>query len=268
MPDLAVNVTIDSKNLTAGIAAAWKYSKRTMPEIVNTAGYWISVNALHNTPFVAVERINTELGVIVTPKIGKRGKPLSTKSAKNRVYSSRVGDVPVAALIVAARANPSSHYNQLTGGRYKLDKNPFKGVSRAAGRAAMAALVHRMIAARRSSVRFIGAGFVKAIHDLKAFAAQKFLKGGPSPSEGDKDYHGADLGEGIPGEVSSLTPIAYVRSYVGTEGANAGSHNRALLTYAAPALQQATTQEGEYQANYALRKMAEELKEETDKHWK
>ncbi len=270
-----MNITtkIDSRNLNAGLAAASKYTKRSLPQMLNTSGFYIAVNALHNTPFVTAERIDAELGTIVTPKIGKRGKPLSTRSARNRIYSSgRTGDsaqAPLAALIVVARANPNSFYNRSTHQRFLLDKNPFKGVSREAGRAAMAALVHKLISTRHRSGSFIRSGFVPAIRTLQPFAQRKFMKGGANPSEGLRQYYGPDLGEGIPAdEFGSLKAMCTVRNYVGTEGANAPSANRALDMYAGPAFQAAVDQEGESNANYALRKMAEELRETTDKHWK
>ena len=63
-------------------------------------------------------------------------------------------DVPLAALIINAQANPSSNFNLITGGRYRRQASPFKGLSRAAGAQAMLDAMRRMLSARHSSGGF------------------------------------------------------------------------------------------------------------------
>lgn len=265
---MTTNVTIDRTRLDEGLNMALSVTKRSVPEICNTSAYWIAVNAKQGLPYVTPEKINTELGVVKQAVFGKRGKPLKNKK---RYISTRMGDsqqsVPMAALIVAARANPSSVYNRLTNSRYLLSKNPFKGVSRAAGRAAMAALIDKMVKTRRRSTKFLLAGWIPAIRKLMPFTKQKYIKGSARPLDGASQYFGGDLGDATVAIKGGYWTRAVIENAVGMEGQNAASFNRALMTYGAPALQIAVDREGEQQAAYALKQYEKELKETVQPKW-
>jgi len=258
------------RGLANGIAAAAQYSKRTVPQIVNTSAYWVAVNAKNGMPFVAPERVDSELAVIATPVIGKRGKPLKRKRTFRGGISEgqRRKDVPLAALIVAARANPKSNYNQITNQRYRLPGgNPFKGVSRAEGAARMRELEDRMIKSRHRSGKFLLAGWIPAIRTLAGLAVTKFLRGAGKPSEGAKSFYGGELGSAQPARENELEASATIANEVGAEGMNAGNFNRALMLYGIGPLQMAIDQEGERQMAYALKKYEAELAERVNKHW-
>ena len=263
-----VSVKIDTSGLARGIFAASKYSTRTMPQLVNTAAYWVAINAKNSMPFVQPGVIDAQLAVIESPEIGKRGKPLK----RRKVFSAGISplqdrkDVAMAVLIVSARANPASRYNLLTNQLYALGKNPFKGVSRAAGAAAMRALVDKMIKSRHRSPKFLLTGWIPAIRIMARFAVQKFMRGGASPSDGARQYYGADLGTAqVAGE--GWACAAAIENDVGMEGKNAANFNSALMKYGAGPLQAAVDQEGERQLAYAMRKYEEELAKVTNGHW-
>lgn len=273
-----VHVTIDTSRLSDGLAAAAKYTKRTLPQVVNTAAYWIAVNAKNSMPYVEVKKIDIELGTIVTAVIGKRGQPLSKKYAKNRRLSGGkmgdiVKDVPLAALIIAASAKPGSRYNSLTNSRWAIGKNPFKGVSRAAGAATMRSLIHRMINRRHSSSKFLLSGWIPAIQKLLPYSMQKFMRGSGNPLTGVKEFLGgagvnghSEFGSATPA-VDGFTVMAVIENNIGAMGKNAENYNQALIRYGAPVLQSAVDREGDQQMKYALGKMEKEMKTEVDKYW-
>lgn len=260
-----IKVDINMRGLERGMAAGLLFTKRTPVQVVNTAAYWVALNTRDAIPYVTPERIDTELSVIENPVIGKRGKPLKRK----KIYNPKVAgnEAPLAALIVAARANPNSYYNRVTNSRYLLSKNPFKGVTRSAGRAAMAHLIDKMVKARHKSGRFLKSSFVPIVRALFPFTAQKYLPGGGSVSGGSSSYYGTSTGVASPAREGNRI-IATISSLLGMEGRNAPSHNRALWTFAAPVLQNAVDNEGKKQMEYALKKGGEEFKEALEKHWK
>lgn len=239
---------------------ASKYTKRAPADTCNFVGKEVAFGAYANTPYVTAPKIDAELDVIVSPVIGKRGKPL-----KNRKQYSigKAQNVPLAALIIQARANSRSRYNVLTNLRYALSGSPFKGVSRQAGAAAMAALIDNMIKSRRRSVSFIRAGWVRAMKVLKSLTPSRF--GGKSgiPSNANEA-----LGDVIPAQQGRTETFCLIENDVGLEGKNSESHNRALQQYGAPALQMAMDMEGRKQMDYVLKKMGrEELEMPVNKAW-
>ena len=259
-------VQIDMSGLNAGIEAATKYTKRTLPQIVNTAAYWIAVNAKAGMPFVAPDKVDTELAVISHPVIGKRGKALKRKRAFSGGISAaqRNQDAPLAALIVVARARQGSRYNQRTNSRYALTRNPFKGVTRSAGQAAMKVFVDQMIKARHRSGKFLLAGWIPAIKRLMGYTQQKFMRGGASPNEGARNYYGSELGDAKPA-VEGNACQAEIINDIGGQGVNATSFNNALMMYGAGPLQRAVDHEGKQQLDYALKKMESEMAGQVNK---
>lgn len=272
MMGLQVSCTIDMTGLQAGIEAAMRYTKRTLPQLVNTSAYWVAINARKETRYVTAERVDRDMGTVVTARIGKRGKPLSMKSSKGRVLVSSKSlmmengkMVPRAAAIIAARASATSKYNSLTAGRWALGKNPFKGVSRAAGQAAMAALVHRMLASRRGSGQYLLAGWLPAISILFPHVQHKFLQSDERPAR--KGIINFDLGTGtVAAEGNQCSSM--VQNAVGMQSRTGPKANQALVTYVTDALQSAVNNEGKRQMEYALKKAEAEMAKETEKFWR
>jgi hypothetical protein len=257
-----VTCQVDTTGLTSGINAAQGYTKRTLPQMVNTSGYWIAVNAKNGLPFVTPEKVDSEMATIVTPKIGKRGKILSQKKAKNKTLS---GGTERAFLIVMARTVPGSNYNILTGNRYALPS--LKGMSASGFHATIAFLVDQMLKSRHRSGKFLVAGWIPAVRKMLPYTAQRFIRGAGSPLEGARSFFGANLGGATPAMAGGDYCAATIENDVGMEGKNAASFNRALMLYGVPALQAAVDREGTKQMEYALSKFEKELKDETDKHW-
>jgi hypothetical protein len=167
--------------------------------------------------------------------------------------------VPIAALIISARANIDSNYNALTNYRWALSRNPFKGVSRAQGARAMSALVHKMIAGRHSSINFLKSGWVPAMKKLGPLVQRGGggrLAGGAAVNL--SDYHdGQPRGDASPAS-DAWVASASIENDTGTEGDNQQSQNEALWKYGAPALQSAVDREQAQTLEYIQRKMDED----------
>ena len=258
-----IGVTIDSRSLVQGLGAAANYTKRTLPELINTSAYWVAVNAKNAMPFVKPEKIDAELAAVKAPVIGKRGKPLKRMLFKGRKGpGQRTEGAPLSVLIIQARANPESVYNVLTSGRYALSKSPFAGVSRAAGRAAMRKLEDKLIKLRHKAGKFLLAGWVPVVRALFPLSKQRFIRGNGAPLEGARNYYGSDLGSAKPALGDGWAGFAVIANEVGAKGKQAASFNRALWLYGGPAAQGAVDREGKQQAEFALKRYEEELARE------
>lgn len=255
-----VDVQVDMTGFNRGFALASQYTSKTPAEAANFAGKEVAFGAYQNTTFVQPQTIVSELEVLETPVIGKRGKPLKNK--KKFVAAEKPDEVALAVLIVQARANPNSRYNQLTNKRYALSGSPFKGVSREAGRAAMALAVDLMTKSRRKATHFIAAGWLESIRILKSVLPSKY-----NSTRAFVAGQGEKLGTAAPAQSGQYVATCTIENDVGLEGENAASHNRALLQ-TAPALQRAIDTEGVKQMNYYLRKTGqEELEIPVNKAW-
>lgn len=269
--------TVDTSGLNRGIQSALVYTKRSVPEMVNTAAYWCAVNAKANTPYITATEVDAELSVVKTEVIRKgysgiansgkaRKKKFTYRGGVNNSVTS-VHDVPITVLIIAARAKQGSRYNTITSNRYALDKNPFAGVSRAQGRAAMLALERKMISSRHSSGHFLQSGWVESIRTLRPFSVQKFSKSKASPTEWSGFYHGGNFGSAIPAIMGGLWSSATITNNLGAQGKMRDKVNQALLAKGTIPLQIAVDREGKEQMNYALKKMEEEMRKEMKPHW-
>jgi hypothetical protein len=266
---MEVKVTLDMRGLTAGINAAAQYSKRTLPQIVNTSAYWIARNTMNSMPFVTIAQIDKEMGTVVSAKIGVRGNPLKNKKvySSSRMVSATFGGktkmVPFAALLVASMAskNPHKVRNIL-----KLTENPFKGVPKVMGNAFMRMLVDKLIKKKHSSIKFLLAGWVQAVRILAPFAVQTFARQNRGSMENAKNYYGTDLGTAMPAQ-EGFTCAAEIVNYVGMSGSAEKEYNDALLRYGTGPLQNAINREGKIQMDYALDHAGGELRGVVQKHW-
>jgi hypothetical protein len=249
--------TVDVSSLNEALDEAMYFSSRTPQLCVDSAAYAVADRAYELTPAVTVSKIDADLGTIVTVKVGKRGKPLSARYSKNVMKSGgRMGDivrnVPLSVLIIAAQAKPGSNYNLLTGHRWMRPANPFAGVNRAAGRAAMRAAENRLINARHSSTGFLRLGWVTVKRLLRAG-----FYGGPPPTDGDEGAGTIDFGttysESAPGLVSR-TIENLVGNVPGMVGNNAPNYQRALIEKGEGPLQQAVDEVAAEKMDYVFEK--------------
>lgn len=261
-------IKLDYSGLTAGINAASKYSKRTMPEIVNTAAYWIAVNTKNDMPFVGVPKIDAELGVIYQNGFTPKGRP--SKAKKNRVITFGQGDSrtegkTLAELIVLASMNQNSNYNARTHGRWQRDFGVLAGLDKAGRQAKIFSIAQKMTKTRHSSGKFLIAGWVPAVMTLRPFAVQKFQ---PTAQPLTVDtITGTPKGSATPAEKEGLNVSAEIENDIGGTGKNAASYNNALHLYGEPILQSAINGEGQKNMEYALKKMDSELGVQTAKYW-
>lgn len=252
----------DATGLNRGLALASQYTSKAPADACNFAAKEVAFEAYKNTPVTGAARVDSDMGKIVAPKIGKRGgtiKGVQLRSGKliTKTRKRKTVEVPLAVLIIQARANFGSHYNDLAGGRYALTGSPFKGVSPAAGRAAMAAAENQMIKARRRSANgFIRAGWLKAIKTLKGLVPSKYQ--GRSSGVQTSGQNVDALGDVVPAQSGRTQTYCQIENDVGLDGKNSVSHNRALQQYGAPALQLAMDTEGRKQMEYFLKKSGQE----------
>lgn len=263
-----VDVSVDMSGFQEAFELANQFTKRTPAEACNVAGYYIAAAAQRATPFVELQTIDSELAVEMLPVMGKRGKPLKNK----KTYRGKPGGlsvvqgVPFSVLIIQARSNPNSRYNALTEGRYALMQSPFKGLSRAAGRAAMAEAEDRMIKGRHSSPHFIAAGWVPA-RKILAFARRYGAASGVDTvldalTQTAMSASGS-LGFAIAAIEGNLDAFCFIENDVGMGGGpNESNYNKALWEYGLEPLQMAVDVEGIKQMNYYLKKTGADFRYE------
>lgn len=245
--------TVDISGLQAAIKERVKYPGRTEAEVVNNAAFWVAYNTREAMPFSPIGRIDAELGVAVNLTKIKSGKRFSRNKKKFTFTAGKSGDivtsVPLAALIINARANPNSNYNKITNSRY-AGPSPFKGLSRSAGAAAMAGAISRMIKSRHSSIKFLRLGWAMALQALWRF------KGG-IPAKRDFSTKGdySQFGQVIIAQEGGTKVMAMISNDIGVEGSvNAPNYNAAMLRYGVPALQAAINREERQMLAYMIEK--------------
>lgn len=157
----AVQMTagIDYSGLQRAIPELVSFGRRTMREQCVTSMVQICRDAQELMPAVSISRIDAELDEVVT--VGK----------------SKTNTMTRGQAIILARMNPTSHYNQLTGGRW-LMRRPTLNASdfrKAYGDGGMARSVlwgiiedaeERQKAGRHSSTHFLQHGWTPSIKKL------------------------------------------------------------------------------------------------------
>lgn len=247
---------IDSSSLNRAVELALNVTMQEPRNLVINAGRGVVLRTKALTPFVALETIDTELGVISTPVLSTRGarKGLPLKSGRKNID---VPDQSLAMRIVLARLHPGSRYNQLTRGRWALDKATFSPGAGVAGFWAQVALVaKRMVSARHSSTHFLQAGWQAAYRKLTQ------LRYGGTPLVQDEviDVE-ASVSNGVFDDLGATTLIGggsnvslVIENMVGMKGVNAESYNEALHKHGTEALQAGIAgQAAEMQARYLPR---------------
>lgn len=271
-----VDVSVDMSGFQEAFEKANQFTKRTPAEACNVAGYYIAAAAQRATPFVPLDRIDAELGIEVLGVPGKRVKELK---GKKRYAATKPGasynQVPLAVLIIqASTTSPRnnqigpgvSKYNVLTEFRYARGSSPFAGLSRAAGRAAMAEAVDRMTKARHSATHFIAAGWVPA-RKILAFARRYGAASGVDTAldaltQTAMTANGS-LGFAIAAVDGDTVAFCFIENDVGMGGGpNESNYNKALWEYGLEPLQMAVDVEGIKQMNYYLKKTGADFRYE------
>lgn len=242
--------------ISAAVDAARVYSRRTPAVAINTAAFRIAVVTSALTPAVPPSRIDSELSVEVVPRLGKRGQPLSLRSAKNRMYKADgTGsggephpDVPLSWLIISARAKAGSRFNQRTASRWLIrgGTHPLKGARVAQFASIIGGFVTRMVKSRRSSTSFLKSFWRPAITQLKSsgLISPSALRGLGERAPTGRRSVASDAGWAIPAR-EGITVTCEIANAAGMRGSDALNrrHNEALHQYGGPALDQAIRQE-------------------------
>jgi hypothetical protein len=264
---LLVKGTVDTRQFDRAMALAFRWSARAPEKIVSDTARGVSFKAMAYTPAVPLERIDEELDVILQAKVGARGKPLSTRYAKNRSYVARrpgvtaepFAGVPLAWLIIGARAKQTSEYNISTSWRWMIGGgvHPFKGhkVSEFAG--IMRDLVSRMVKGRHSSTHFLQAGWGAVTKQLRALRYGRPESESPIPYGVDNNSQLGSLSYGGSGGEFWVK----LENRIGMSGPGDAlneKRNRALLDYGTQPLQRAVDEQArEMEARYLPRELAE-----------
>jgi len=227
-----------------------QYSKTVPSESLNRTALFITVAAQRNSPTTPTGRIDSELSVEMVPRIGKRGQPLSTRSAKNRNYRGLLGGrsvvagVPFSVLIVGARANPESNLNlNFHGGRYAIaGGHPFKGAKRSQFRQIMNDRISRMVKRRHSTGTFFKQAWGAIVQKLIPHVPSKYRGGFGKLGMKTKEFMGS-VSPAMPGVYACSCTIEL---NIGMDGAFqplADDRNEAMHKHLGPVLQSAIDQE-------------------------
>jgi len=254
MSGIALTCTVDASRLNRGIEAAIKMSKREARDVCNSAAYFVAVDAQRTTPFVTIDRIDSELAAKVAPVMGVRGKPLKGRKMFSALSNVVVKGkpIPLAALILQKRSGAGVYLAK----GWPLFASPFKGISRALGAQKMAYYIDKLIKSRHKSTHYLASGWTDAIEKLRGFVRAHGI--------GVRGIGGRGLGNAIPA-MEGYEPSAMIENNIGGTGQYYGlppkkgskkeSANRALMTYALPPFQAALDREGDSQMRHALAKM-------------
>jgi hypothetical protein len=234
---LNVSCVVDTSRLNAQVAEGIRFSRRSPAQNVNSAALAVVNRAIDLTPFVPVQRIDTELGTAVVLQRKSRGSGFRTAKRTQVLMGGKRGDivttVPLTVLIVRARQRPDSNYNRRTNRRYLLPSTAFRGPG---GRAAMAAYINRMIKSRHSSTKFLIAGWVAARAGLRARA----YSGEPIIDVESSVSVETDKGRSMPAREGGFTTMCVIENLIGLgQSVNAQNYNRALLEHGTRPLQRA-----------------------------
>jgi hypothetical protein len=264
---LAPTIKIDTTGLVKGLMAARLYTKRSMPEIVNSTAFWIAMNAFKATPSVEPAKIEQELRTIVLPRI-------NIKTGKQRP-ATELGN-----LIVMARMNPESDFNKRTNQKWFIPgftevqlairnlarKRKAAGWTAKAIQSEIARYVTKMIKSRKISTNFLKAGWIPAIKRLGPLVRSysRLHKREVMERTGREN---PNLGSCSPAIDQAYVAAAIISNEVGLAGPNAAGYNEALQRHGVIPLQNAIDREGKEQMDYALKKMHEDLVQTVKPHW-
>lgn len=264
---------LDATGFNKLVESARQFNKRTPALAANVAGLYVARQARHETHKISVplSRMDAELSVEVTPRISARtGKAVSrnTKNPNNvRALTggrSYVPAIPFTWLIIGARANPYSRYNQLTGQRWAMAQHPFKGQPRSKFASIMAASVKRMVNRRHSSSGFLQSGWIACIIMGETFVPPKYRRGGsagPPPLENKRATR--DLGGFTPAIEGHIVAQCAIENRVGMAGGNGildQKRNEALWRSGEPPLMFAIAIQAERTFSYIVMEEAKALK--------
>lgn len=253
--------TWDQSRFNEALRLAMERTSRTPALAVNTAAYFVSRAWIREMPKASIEKIDTELGTATNLTRIKSGKRFRKAKKDQTFKGGRMGrdhtTVPLAALIINARAKPGSRYNEITKNRYARASSPFKGVSREAGAALMRMAINRMIKTRHSSSAFLKSSIIPVIKELERFVSPKYRRGAPLMDNTAKQ-RGVDKG-GAEAANDEWNTFATIQSDIGAVGVLAERMNTALWQHGAPALQRAFDQEADRQLKYVADKELQEM---------
>jgi hypothetical protein len=239
---------VETGRLRAAIKERLRYPGRTEAEAVNTSAFYIAVNTKNAMPAASIRKIDTDLDKFVVPIFRVKGLAGPTKRTKVKFGKGTARqDAPLIALIINSRVGKS--------GRWGLSASPFKGVSRAAGRAAMQRMAQKLLKARHSSTNFLRSGWIGAIRDLYSSAKRR---AGGSPLEGSNfDYDFDKRGSALPAKEGSWNVVASAENNTGAIGQSAAEANDALHRYGDIILQREVDAEYGRTVDYLVKKYAE-----------
>jgi hypothetical protein len=211
----------DQRQFDRTLAEYLQVSKKTLAEIVNTKAYYIARKALWFTPKANAGKIRTDLGEAKAVRLVKLKSGRWSHNQRNTITFFGSGGsakgVPLLALIIQKRRRLAGH------------PSPWKGVTRAAGAAAMLQAMREAFISRLHSIAFLKAGWLPSIRTMAPVAD----KTGGLPAI-DTRQVGRPKGEAVIAQ-PGLNPIAKIINHASTRR----DRRAALVRYGAPALQQA-----------------------------
>lgn len=179
MANVELTASVDTSGLRKAIPEIVAFGRRTMLEQCVTSAAYICRNAMELTPATPLSRINADMQATLSPAVNKNGSLSRNKRKQQAVVN--LPDRSAADMIVIARMHPQSKFNQITGGRWKLERPAFSAAkfTRAYGESGGAMAKEqfwnwvrekavRMVKSRRSSANYLKSGWKAAIRKLFA----------------------------------------------------------------------------------------------------
>lgn len=263
MPN-AITARVDSSDLNKALLEAQRFSKRTPTLAVNTAAFFVARKWCRDMPKVPMTRIDEEL--VVQWKNGETAKGNPSIAKKNRKLFGGVGtskhftDKPLALLIVLARANllrkgKQSNYNAITNNRFQLSPSDL------VGKAAIDAVMSRMIKSRHSAIAYLASSIKPIIRTLENVVSPKYRRGAAELPSGLR-VAGEAKGHAMISTPGEFQASAMISSDIGTTGhpsQQLEKMNEALWRYGAPVLHSAVDDEAMKQAEFVAKQEFIEL---------
>lgn len=190
-------------------------TSRTLPDVLNTKGFFIARRAVLETPRTSPGSIKSELGSLVT-----KGSRLQLTSARSKWLTfggEKYMGLSLAEAIIRAR--------------FARDGKPQPTIIE------MRKLVEKLLAVRNRSRGYLAAGWIPVIKQLEAVIDPKYRRGAPANDSQIKQV-GLAKGKADPARAGFLLKTT-IENRVGITGVRASKQNQALIRLGTPALARA-----------------------------
>lgn len=214
----------------------------------NRAVFSIAARAGARMPVTDPSRITNELQAAKAVELVKLKSGRFSRAKKNtkNFFNGSAGEAPLLTLIVSARANPNSHFNQITNSRYALPHSPWQGVDRATGAQRMLETMRAMFNSRIRSSGFFRTSAKVVMFLFKRQVPSQVATGGAASAIGSISKRIGKIAGGQPATPGNPTATFWVSS-------TSAETDGGLFKVAQPVWQEAL----DYEREFLMAKAAE-----------